>query len=94
MKYGSKWGRNGHMAVPVYRLAQEPILPSVSLALYQCILGISGMGTGIPCDILVAHGVAYGHFGYINMVKLHGAHYLISHPPVIQIYCAIYSFKA
>ena len=44
-----------------------------------------GMGMGIPLYISVAYWVAYGHFGDIIMVKLHGAQYQISHQPVIQI---------
>ena len=82
---GQNGDENWHMTVPVYRLAQEPILPSVSLALYPM-----GMGAGIKWDNGIywwhmAYWVANGHFGYIHMVKLHGAHYLISHQPVIQI---------
>ena len=44
-----------------------------------------GIGMGIPWYILLTYWVEYGHFGNINMVKLHGAQYLISHQPVIQI---------
>ena len=52
---------NGHMTVPVYRLAQEPTLPSVSLALYQYPGHTRhAMGTGIPWDILVAYGILGG----------------------------------
>ena len=40
---GQNGDENGHLTVLVYRLSQEPILPSVSLALYQCIMGIPGM---------------------------------------------------
>ena len=42
---GQNGDENGHvtMPVPVYRLAQVPVLPSVSLAVYQCFLDIPGM---------------------------------------------------
>ena len=49
---GQNEDENGHttVPVPVYRLAQEPILPSVSLAMYQCILAYQA-----------CHGHGLGH---------------------------------
>ena len=49
---GQNEDENGHttVPVPVYRLAQEPILPSVSLAMYQCILAYQA-----------CHGHGHGH---------------------------------
>ena len=63
---GQNGDENGHMAVPMYRLSEEPILPSVSLAMYY---GHTRHAMGIPRYILVAYWLAYwlayGHFGYI-----------------------------
>ena len=52
---GQNGDENGHMTVPVpvYRLSQEPVLPSVSLALYQCITGMR-------------YGQTMGYFGGVR----------------------------
>ena len=63
---GQNGEENGHMTVPVYRLAQEPILPSVSLALYKCILGISGMPWA-----WAYYGIFWWHIGWHTAFRLY-----------------------
>ena len=53
---GQNGDENGHMAVPMYRLSEEPILTSVSLAMYY---GHTRHAMGIPRYILVAYWLAY-----------------------------------